>query len=118
MELSATGPPEGWAPEPCTLPAAERPQRAAEFDGLFADAVRGIERAGPTRLRLDLRPGPQVAGRAAELAAAETGCCSFFTFIITVAAGRLVLDVTVPAPQAGLLDALAGRAAAAAGPAA
>jgi hypothetical protein len=95
------------------LPASERPRRAAAFDGLFAGAVRGIERAGPTRLRLDLQPGPQAAARAAELAAAETSCCSFFT--ITVAADRLVLDITVPAPNTGTLDLLAGHAAAAAG---
>ena len=86
MELSETGAAATWAPEACTLPAFERPRRAAEFDGLFAAAVRGIERADPARLRLDLQPGPQTAVRAAELAAAETGCCSFFTFTITVAA--------------------------------
>jgi hypothetical protein len=113
MEETEKDPAGSWAPETCTLPAAERPRRAAEFNRLFAGAVRGIERVGPTRLRLDLRPGPQVAGRAAELAAAETGCCSFFTFVITVAAGRLILDITVPAPHAGLLDTLAGHAAAA-----
>lgn len=113
MELSETGA-AAWAPEACTLPAAERPRRAAEFDGLFAGAVRGIERAGPGRLRLDLQPGPHTAARAAELAAAETGCCSFFTFTITVAAGRLLLDITVPAAHAGTLDLLADRAAAAA----
>ena len=115
MELSKTDAAATWVPEACTLPAAERPRRAAEFDGLFAAAVRGIERTGPTRLRLDLRPGPQTAARAAELAAAETGCCSFFTFTITVAADRLVLDITVPAAQAGTLNLLAGHAAAAAG---
>ena len=115
MELSETDPAATWAPEACTLPASERPRRAAEFDGLFAGAVRGIERAGPARLRLDLHPGPQTAARAAELAAAETGCCSFFTFTITVAAGVLLLDITVPAQYAGTLDLLAGRAAAAAG---
>ena len=101
-----------WAPDGCTLPAAELPRRAAEFDALFA-ALRGAERAGPTRLRLDLRPGPGLAAQAAGLAAAETGCCSFLTFTITVAAGRLVLDITAPGPQA-LLDMLAARAAAAA----
>jgi hypothetical protein len=111
MELSEIDPAATWAPEACTLPAAERPRRAAEFDGLFAGAVRGIERAEPTRLRLDLQPGPQTAARAAELAVAETGCCSFFTFTITVAAGRLLLDITVPAPHAGTLDLLAGHAA-------
>jgi hypothetical protein len=46
---------------------------------------------------------------------AAAGCCSFFTFALTAASGRLTLEVTVPAPQAGVLDALADRAAAAAG---
>ena len=115
MELSETGAAATWAPEACTLPASERPQRAAEFDALFAAAVRSIERDGPARLRLDLQPGPQTAARAAELATAETGCCSFFTFTITVAAGRLLMDITVPAQYAGTLDLLAGHAAAAAG---
>ena len=114
MEPSEIDPAVIWAPAACTLPASERPQRAAGFDALFADAVRGIERAGPTRLRLDLQPGPRAAARVAELAAAETGCCSFFTFTIIVAAGRLILDITVPAPHTGTLDLLAGRAAAAA----
>jgi hypothetical protein len=112
MEPSKIDPTGTWAPAACTLPAAERPQRAAGFDALFAGAVRGIERAGPTRLRLELQPSPQAAARAAELAAAETRCCSFFTFTLTAAAGRLVLDITVPAPHTGTLDLLAGHAAA------
>jgi hypothetical protein len=114
MELSETDQAGTWAPEACTLPAAERPQRAADFDALFATAVRGIERAGPTRLRLVLQPGPQSAARAAELAVAETSCCSFFTFTLTVAAASLILDITVPALHTGTLDLLAGHAAAAA----
>lgn len=118
MELSETRAAGTWAPDACTLPAAERPQRAAEFDGLFAGAVLGIDRVDPTCLRLNLEPGPQAAGRAAELAAAETECCSFFTFNITIGAGRLVLEITVPAAHTGLLDALASHAAAVAGPAA
>jgi hypothetical protein len=104
-----------WAPQGCTLPADERPLRAAEFDALFAERVRSIERAGPGRLRLELQPGAQVAGRAAELAAAETGCCSFFTFTLTATAGCLVLDITVPAQHAATLDGIAGRAAAVTG---
>jgi hypothetical protein len=112
MELSQIDPDGAWAPQACTLPSAERPLRAAEFDGLFAEAVRSIERVGPAQLRLDLKPSPQVAGRAAELMAAETGCCAFFTFTLTATDGRLVLEVAVPAPYIGVLDALAGRAAA------
>ena len=103
--------PDDWAPDACTLPTAERPLRVAEFDEVFTRAVRGAERAGQSRLRLDLDPGPGVAGRIAELAAAETGCCSFFTFTLTVADGSLLLDVTVPPSSIEVLDALAARVA-------
>ena len=112
MELTESDPAGTWAPDACTLPAAERAQRGADFDALFAEAVRGIERADPTRLRLDLQPSPRAAARVAELAAAETSCCSFFTFTLTLAASSLVLDITVPALHTGTLDLLADRAAA------
>lgn len=105
-------------PPACTLPAAEQPLRIAEFDEVFSRAVRGAERAGPSRLRLNLDPVPTTAGRVAELAAAETGCCSFFTFTITVADGRLTLEVTVPPAHIRVLDALAARGAELAGRAA
>jgi hypothetical protein len=101
-------------PAACTLAPSEQPARVASFDALFAGTVRSIERPEPARLRLDLEPSPQAAGRAAELAVAETGCCSFFTFTLTAADGSLTLDVTVPARQVAVLDGLAGRAAAAA----
>ena len=80
------------------------------FDGLFADAVRGVERIAADRLHLELRAEPAVAGRAAELAAAETGCCSFFTFVLTVTGGSAGLDIVVPATHIAVLDALAERA--------
>jgi hypothetical protein len=107
-----------WVPEACTLPTAEVPLRVAEFGGLFADAVHGIERVGPTRLRLELQASPQVAGRAAALVAAETECCSFFTFTLTATGGGLALEASVPAGHTGVLDGLADLAAAAAGRAA
>lgn len=115
MKLSKLDPDGTWVPQACTLTASERALRAAEFDGLFTDAVRGVERVEPARLRLDLQPSPQIAGRAAELAMAETGCCSFFTFVLIAVAGGLVLEVTVPASQIGALDALADRAVTATG---
>jgi len=98
-----------WVPQACTLPTAEQPLRAAEFDAVFTRSVRGTERAGQSRLRLDLDPA--VAGRIAELAVAETGCCSFFTFTLTVADGSLQLEVTVPPARTEVLDALAARVA-------
>jgi hypothetical protein len=104
-----------WAPEACTLPASERPLRAADFDAVFAATVRGLDRVGPTRLRLELEPTPQAAARTAELAAAETGCCSFFTFALTATGGSLTLDITVPPDYAPVLAALADRAGRAAG---
>lgn len=112
MGLNDIGQQDPWAPSACTLPTSERPLRVAEFDGLFSEAALGVERVGPGRLRLELRASPQVAGRAAELVAAETACCSFFTFMLTATNGRLVLEVTVPAAHVGVLDALADRAAA------
>jgi len=106
--MEQSGP--AWVPEACTLPTAEQPLRVAAFDGLFADAVRGVERTAADRLHLELRPEPEVAGRVAELAAAETRCCSFFTFVLTVTGGSAGLDIVVPAAQAAVLDALAERA--------
>jgi hypothetical protein len=105
---------EAWAPSACTLPTAERPLRAAEFDELFGGAVLAADRPEARHLRLQLRPDALVAGRAAELAAAETACCSFFTFTLTVANDSLLLDITVPDSQIAVLDALGRRAAAAA----
>jgi hypothetical protein len=105
----------GWAPDACTLPTAERPFRAADFDAVFAATVRDLDHIGPTRLHLELEPSPQAAARMAELAAAETGCCSFFTFALTATGGALTLDITVPQQYAPVLAALADRARAVAG---
>jgi hypothetical protein len=111
LNISEGDPRAAWVPEACTLPTVEQPLRVAEFDEVFANAVRDAERVGPSHLRLELDPAAGAAGRIAELAAAETGCCSFFTFTLTVANSHLVLDVTVQPAQVGVLDALAARAA-------
>jgi len=95
-----------WVPAACTLPAPERPTRLAEWDALFAAAVER-ERRTPQHARLTL---PGAAGRAAQvrdLAARETGCCSFFAFEVAEAAdGTVALDIRVPAAQVAVLDAL------------
>src|SRR5260221_3346337 len=85
-----------WVPQACTLPRFKRPFRAAEFDRLLTDAVRDIERVGPTRLRLELEASHGVASRAAKLATAETGYCSFFSFTLTATSRRRGLEVTRP----------------------
>jgi hypothetical protein len=101
---------QAWAPEACTLPMAQRPVRAAEFDELFATALRGQQRLAPTLLRWELDPAAEPAAR--ELASRETECCSFFTFTVTTAADGVRVDIEVPPSSAGVLDALAERAAA------
>ena len=97
-------------PGACTLPTAERPLRLAEFDDLFATALRGQQRLSPTRLRWRLDPVAEQAAR--ELAGRESECCSFFSFTFAPAGGAVHLDVAVPEAHAGVLDALADRAAA------
>jgi hypothetical protein len=99
-----------WVPEACTLPSAERPLRRAEFDDLFTVALRRQERLSPTRLRWWLDPAAEQAAR--DLASREAGCCSFISFTFAPADGAVQLDVAVPEAHAGVLDALADRAAA------
>ena len=95
--------------ESCTLPAAERPLRIAEFDALFSDAVHAMDRRSRTRLNLELEPTPEVAAQAAGLVVRETACCSFFTFTLTATGSRLELGVAVPESHVAVLDGLAAR---------
>jgi hypothetical protein len=99
-----------WVPESCTLPVAERPLRAAGFDALFAEAVRGVTRVDRCRLRLELA-SEGVAGRVAELMVAEVSCCAFFTFSLIASEGALALEIGVPADKVPVLDTIAARAA-------
>jgi hypothetical protein len=108
--------PEGWVPQACTLPTIERPLRRAEFDSLFATALRAQQRVAPTRLRWTLDPAAEDLAR--DLTARETGCCSFFTFTFALSADVVHVDVEVPASHVDVLDALADHAAAMAGAAA
>jgi hypothetical protein len=105
-----------WVPDACSLPAAERPLRLAEFDDLLASAVRRVEPVTSTHARLYLTGGTGLAATVRELTARETECCSFFDFMVTpdaVGEGEaLILDVKVPAQYADVLHALAGRASA------
>ncbi|GAA4457488.1 hypothetical protein GCM10023170_053790 [Phytohabitans houttuyneae] len=92
----------------------ERPLRLAEFDDLFATAVRGVQRVGEARLRMAMS-GPAGLGETVrDLTARESECCSFFTFTITPepATGdeALTLDITVPAAYTEVLESLARRA--------
>jgi hypothetical protein len=103
-----------WVTDSCTLPTVDQPLRVAEFDALFADSVRAVDRVTDTTVRLILDAGAD--DRARELAARESGCCTFFEFAFTAAEdGTVAMRVTVPVTQSAVLDALAARAAAVAG---
>ena len=114
VDQEPTGiPPVTWAPDACTLPTPDRPLREAEFDTLFATALRGIERRTPTWLRLHLDAAAEAGTR--ELTARESSCCAFFDFRLTAGHAGLTLDVRVPPAQAAVLDGIACRAGAARG---
>ena len=105
----------GWVDvDACTLPTADRPLRLAEFDDLFAASLRSAERTGDLRARMTFGTAVDDAGladRVRVLAAAETACCSFFTFTVTQpATDAVVLEVEVPAAHADVLAALVARA--------
>jgi hypothetical protein len=99
----------GWVSRACTLPTADQPLRVAEFDELFRSGLRGLDRLAPTRLQLRLDAASEANAR--ELTTREANCCSFFGFDYTSVDGRLLLEITVPATQVDVLDALAARAA-------
>ncbi|SUD48400.1 Uncharacterised protein [Nocardia otitidiscaviarum] len=97
------------AVDACTLPSEGQLSRVAEFDALFRDGVRGVERVSPTRLRLDLDSA--AVSRARELAAVESDCCSFFAFeFTTVGEESVCMDIEVPPARVDVLDGLAARA--------
>ncbi|MBO0867983.1 MAG: hypothetical protein J2P15_05415 [Micromonosporaceae bacterium] len=95
---------EAWVPDACTLSTVERTQRVAEFDELFAGALREQRRLSPTGLRWLLDPAAEQAAR--ELAARESACCSFFSFTFTRAEDGLRLEIAVPDAHRDVLDAL------------
>lgn len=107
MNVQAEG---DWVPEACSLPTVEQPLRRREFDEFFHDDVIGVIPESPQQVRLELRAEPAVAGRAASLAAKETGCCSFFTFNLKITEGTVAMTVSTAAAHEPVLAALAARA--------
>ncbi|GAA4722420.1 hypothetical protein [Phytohabitans rumicis] len=103
-------------PDACTLPTAEQPLRLAEFDELFATAVRRVEPIAADHVRMSLTGPTGLAEKVRDLTARESECCSFFAFTITPQPATdgeaLALDISVPAVYTDVLDSLAQRAAA------
>jgi hypothetical protein len=101
-------------PDACTLPTMEQPLRLAEFDELFATAVREIDRVDPTHARLRLIGPAGLTAAVRDLTARETECCSFFVFTVvgepSQAGEAVTLDITVPQLYEQVLTSLVGRA--------
>ena len=101
-------------PDACTLPTVDRPLRLAEFDTLFATAVRQVETVGPTHARMRLTGPAGLEATVRDLTARETECCSFLTFTTTAEPAddgeAVILDVHVPDQYADLLESLTQRA--------
>jgi len=91
------------------MPTADRPLRLAEFDALFAAAVRGVEH-GDSHVRLHLTGDEGLVDQVRNLTERESTCCSFFTFGIVGTDEALTLEVSVPPARQEILDALAERA--------
>jgi hypothetical protein len=102
-------------PDACTLPTVEQPLRLAEFDTLFAAAVRAVEPDGPTRTRMRLTGPTGLAATVRDLTAREAECCSFFTFTVTPEPAddgeAVILQMEVPDAYTGVLASLTDRAA-------
>lgn len=101
---------DDWVPAACTLPTVEQPLRRAEFDDLFDRDVLSVRRLNSHEIKFTLRAEPEVAGRAAALAAKETLCCSFFTFTLTAAGGTVEMTVSTEPEHGAVIDALLVRA--------
>lgn len=99
-----------WVPGACRLPVSERPARVAEFDRLFAAALRGLARPQPTQLRLTLDGAESVASATRELMVREADCCPLLGFTLERTPDGLQLDIQVPAGQTRVLDELTARA--------
>jgi hypothetical protein len=114
MDTKITGGPGGlgWADiDACTLPTPERPLRLAEFDDVFATALRSTDHTSDTDARLLLAGDAGLAEQIRRLADAESSCCSFFTFTVTpLEQGQVAFDIVVPPPYVDVLDALVARA--------
>lgn len=99
-----------WVPSACTIPTENQPLRVAEFDDFFSHNALALSRPTPNQLRIEIQPEPDAASRAAALAVKETGCCSFFTFEMTISVGSVELTVSTAETHAAVLAALGERA--------
>ncbi|MDQ3312616.1 MAG: MerR family DNA-binding transcriptional regulator [Actinomycetota bacterium] len=92
-------------PIACTLEAGSMPDRIAAWHAVLATATDRVEVDGGLRIEF----GHEVdVGELGRLAAAEQQCCAFFSFLLTVDAAGVALEVRAPELGAAMLTALFG----------
>jgi DNA-binding transcriptional MerR regulator len=93
----------------CTLPAGEMPGRVDDWRAVLAHVTHREPTPGGG-LRLDLGPAVPL-DELVRLAAAEQGCCAFFSFAITIDHRGIALEVRAPDDAADVVTAVFGAAA-------
>lgn len=101
-------------PIACTLGAGETAGRLEEWNALLADKRdlrQGVTARVPLDdgLRLEFGPNTDVT-EIARLAAAEQGCCRFFSFALVFDRRGIALEVHAPPDGQAVLSALFGAA--------
>jgi MerR family copper efflux transcriptional regulator len=94
-------------PIACSLSAADVPGRIEDWHRLLTWAERREALDGG--VRVVLRGGAPI-GELAELALAEQGCCTFFSFSLTTDARGVALEVRAPDDAADLVASVFGTA--------
>jgi hypothetical protein len=87
----------------CTLDATELADRLAEFQSLFATALRSHVRE-PAHLRLMLSVNPHGEAAVRDLFERESRCCQFFSFAFHREGDTLVVGIKVPEGGSPMLD--------------
>jgi len=88
----------------CTLDAADRPGRLADWRSLMRRATGPERIAGGLRFRFPAEAG--LAAIVADLAQAEQTCCAFLRFTVSVGAGTIRLDILAPIGAEAIVDGL------------
>ena len=106
-----TAPAGGPVPIACTLTPGEAVDRVGDWARLLADQTGQPRRTADdttAAITVTFPPDPDVAARAAELAAAEQACCAFIDFTLTIGRTGTTLTATTLLDAAPIIDALLG----------
>ncbi len=90
-------------PIACTLGADDAGLRIEEWRRFFEYSVDAADMVGADRVRLRLKPSPDVLLAAVDLASREKSCCTFFDFSIDVQLDGYWLVIGVPPEATGVL---------------